>query len=363
MSAYDPKRTLTCVLVATKEVPAELAPTLGEMLNSKNCDEFNLSIQIRGPTLHFVDEAEVTRVLTFPILIDALEAAHRRPKIDVLDGYLGSEKGQYVIRSAADRGRYMATKMFTSFPANLAEGKLPAVQAICVLFDGSDGRPLAVMGGTEITHRRTAADSALGAKFLAPPKPEILLVVGAGEMAQFLVQAHRTVRPSIRRVLIWNRTIERAHALAKKLQQEGLYAEATSNLDAATLAADIITTCTRSHEPLIMGANLRPGTHLDLVGGYTPQTREADDEAARKARVFVDRRESAFDGVGDILQPIANGAIKETDVLGDLYDLAAGKVAGRRSPDDITFFKNAGGGHLDLMTCETVFRQLGKTLG
>jgi ornithine cyclodeaminase len=308
--------------------------------------------------MHFIDEAEVTRVLTFPILIAALEAAHRRPKIDVLDGYLGNEKQQYVIRSAADRGRYFATKMFTSTPANRADGKLPAVQAICVLFDGSNGRPLAVMGGTEITHWRTAADSALGCKFLAPPNPAVLLVVGAGDMAH----AHHTVRPSIRRVLIWNRTVDRAVALSKKLQQEGIDAEPTPNLDAATSGADIITTCTRSHEPLIKGANLRPGTHLDLVGGYTPQTREADDEAAQNARVFVDRRESAFEGVGDILQPIANGAIKETDVLGDLYDLAAGKVAGRRSPDDITFFKNAGGGHLDLMTCETVLQQLGKTL-
>jgi ornithine cyclodeaminase/alanine dehydrogenase-like protein (mu-crystallin family) len=312
--------------------------------------------------MHFVDEAEVTRVLTFPVLIAALEAAHRRPKIDVLDGYLGNEKQQYVIRSAADRGRYFATKMFTSTPANLAEGKFPAVQAICVLFDGSNGCPLAVMGGTEITHWRTAADSALGAKFLAPPNPAVLLVVGAGDMAHFLIRAHRTVRPSIRQVLVWNRTIDRAVVLAKKLQQEGIDAEPTPNLDAATSAADIITTCTRSHEPLIKGANLRPGTHLDLVGGYTPQTREADDEAAQKARVFVDRRESALDGVGDILQPIANGAIKETDILGDLYDIVAGKVAGRHSPSDITFFKNAGGGHLDLMTCETVFQQLGKTL-
>jgi ornithine cyclodeaminase len=117
-----------------------------------------------------------------------------------------------------------------------------------------------------------------------------------------------------------------------------------------------------SHAPLIKGANLRPGAHLDLVGGYTPQTREADDEAARRARVFVDRRESAFHGVGDILQPIAHGVIKETDVLGDLYDLVTGSVKGQQAASDITFFKNAGGGHLDLMTCEVVFQQLGKNL-
>ena len=98
--------------------------------------------------------------------------------------------------------------------------------------------------------------------------------------------------------------------------------------------------------------------HLDLVGGYTPADAGSRRRSARRARVFVDRRETAFHGVGDILQPIANGAIKESDVLGDLYDLAPGKVAGRLSPTDITFFKNAGGGHLDLMTAEVVYRQV-----
>ena len=198
--------------------------------------------------------------------------------------------------------------------------------------------------------------SALGAKLLAPENTQTLLVVGAGAMAPFLVRAHRTARPSLRRVIIWNRTAERAAALAASLCGEGIEAETTTDLDVATRAADVITTCTRAHAPLIKGVNLRPGTHLDLVGGYTSQTREADDEAARRARIFVDRRESVFHGVGDILQPIASGAITENDVLGDLYDLAKG-AAGRRSASDITLFKNAGGGHLDLMTCEVVFER------
>lgn len=308
--------------------------------------------------MHFVTEADVARVLSFPVLVAALEDAHRRPKIDVLDSYLGDEAAQYVIRSAVDHGRYMASKMYTSFPANLATGQLPAVQAMCVLFDGADGRPLAVIDGTTITHWRTAADSALGAKLLAPAEPETLLIVGAGKISHWLVRAHRAVRPSLRRVLIWNRSRDRADALAERLTQEGLQASVVSDLDAAAAQADVISSCTRSHAPLIKGACLKPGTHLDLVGGYTPQTREADDEAASRARVFVDRRETAFDGVGDILQPIASGAISEADVLGDLYDLASGRVEGRTAATDITFFKNAGGGHLDLIACETVYRRL-----
>jgi ornithine cyclodeaminase len=160
-------------------------------------------------------------------------------------------------------------------------------------------------------------------------------------------------------VLVWNRTKQRAEELAALLAKEEVDAEAIADLEGATRAADIISTCTRSHVPLVKGANLRHGIHLDLVGGYTRETREADDEAARRALIFVDRRESAFDGVGDILQPIESCAIGEADVLGDLYDLVGGSVRGRRSPSDITFFKNAGGGHLDLMTAEVVFRLLG----
>jgi ornithine cyclodeaminase len=309
--------------------------------------------------MRFVDAAEVRRLLSFPVLVDVLEAAHRRPKIDVLDGMLGSERQLYFVRSAVDAGRFMASKLITSFPENQARAGLPAVQAVCILFDGTNGTPLAVIDGTEVTYWRTAADSALGARLLARPDAAVLLVVGAGEMSRWLARAHCSVRPSLQRVLIWNRTPQRAAAVAGSLAQEGIAAEAAGDLDTATRTADIITTCTRSHDPLVKGALLKPGTHLDLVGGYTPDTREADDEAARRALVFVDRRESAFHGVGDILGPIASGAIREADVLGDLYDLVPGRVPGRRSPGDITFYKNAGGGHLDLMTCEVVYRLLG----
>jgi ornithine cyclodeaminase/alanine dehydrogenase-like protein (mu-crystallin family) len=278
--------------------------------------------------------------------------------MQIQDALLGSEHEQYLVRHAVDRGRFFASKLITSFPANLSNGRVPAVQAVCVLFDGTDGRPLVAMDGTEITYWRTAADSALGAKLLAPAEPGTLLVVGAGQLCRWLVRAHCAVRPSIRRVLVWNRTRQRAADAVAGLTAEGFQAEVCDDLEAATRVADIISACTRSHVPLVKGVNLRPGVHLDLVGGYTPQTREADDEAARRSLVYVDCRESAFAGVGDILLPIANGSIRESDVLGDLYDLASGAAAGRRSPGDTTLFKNAGGGHLDLMTAEVVYRRL-----
>jgi ornithine cyclodeaminase len=311
--------------------------------------------------MRFVTADEIRAALSFESLVDALQAAHRRPRMAVEDGLLGQEQALYFVRSAVDPGRHMLSKLITSFPANLAGGRLPAVQAVCVLFDGRDGRPLAVLDGTEITYWRTAADSALGARLLAPARPRTLLVVGAGEMSTRLVQAHRAVRPSLEQVLVWNRTFERARRVAAALREDGVDAQPVADLAEATPRADVVAACTRSHEPLVRGALLKPGTHLDLVGGYTPATREADDDAARRARVFVDRRESAFHGVGDILQPIASGAIREEDVLGDLYDLVGENVEGRRSADDITFFKNAGGGHLDLMTAAFVYERLAQT--
>jgi ornithine cyclodeaminase len=307
--------------------------------------------------MRMIDAAEIRKVLSFPILIDALAAGHRRARLEVQDGLLGSEQAQYLVRHAVDPGRYMASKLVTSFPANLTHGRLPAVQAVCILFDGKDGRPLALIDGTELTYWRTAADSALGARLLANPELETMLVVGAGQVSRWLVRAHCAARPSLRRILVWNRTAARAAETAASLRQEGFAAEATSDLDGATRVADLISTCTRSHDPLVEGALLKRGVHLDLVGGYTPQTREADDEAASRSLIFVDRREFAFAGVGDILGPIESGAISAADVLGDLYDLVSGAVPARRSETDITLFKNCGGGHLDLMTAVTIFER------
>jgi len=305
--------------------------------------------------MRFVDGAEIRRLLSFPKLVAALEEGHRRPPMEIADSFMGEEKALYLVRNAVDAGRLMGSKLVTSFPANIG-GKLPAVQAVVVLFDGTDGRPLAVMDGTEITYWRTAADSALAARYLAPKRPETLLVVGAGEMSRWLARAHRSVRPSLKRVLVWNRTAERAEAVAAELRREGAAAEAVSDLDSAIGAAEVISCCTRTHRPLVQGRLLRPGTHLDLVGGYTAKHREADDDAVRRARVFVDRRETAGD-TADIIDPLKNGTLAEDGIQGDLHAIVDGR-AGRRSEEEITLFKNGGGAHLDLMTAALVWREL-----
>lgn len=301
--------------------------------------------------MRFIDARTISDVLTYPILIDAIERAHRRPRIAMQDVMLPMGADHYFTRHAVDAGRYLASKLITSFPGNRARDDLPTVQAVCVLFDGTNGTALAVLDGTEITYWRTSADSALASKLLSREDAQTLLVVGAGAMSRWLIAAHRAVRPSLSRVLVWNRDHDRARALCDELDG----AEPVSDLDGALGIADIVTCATGSRTPLISGALLRPGTHLDLVGSHSADTREADDDSLRRGRVFVDHHEAALH-TGDLIGPIASGAISAEDVLADLYDLVPGRVAGRLSPNDITVFKNAGGGHLDLIACETVYR-------
>ena len=171
--------------------------------------------------------------------------------------------------------------------------------------------------------------------------------------------AYLAVRPSLRRVVIWNRSAEKAGALAERLAFLEVDLEATGDLEAAVRAADVISCATGATAPLIGGAWLQPGSHLDLVGGFMPEMREADDEACRRARIHVDSRWFTLRDCGDIAGPLASGAITEADVLGDLFELCRGEAPGRQNAEEITIFKNAGGGHLDLMTARHIAAQVG----
>ncbi len=226
---------------------------------------------------------------------------------------------------------------------------LPSIQGLFVLFDPADGRVLAVIDGAAITAWKTAADSALGCRYLSRPDARHLLMVGAGGMATPLIQAHMSVRPAIERVTLWNRTPMHAQALAARLRAAGLEVEVAVELAAAVAAADVISVATRSETPVIRGEWLRPGVHLDLVGAFTPSMREADDAAIRRGRLFVDARETTLSHIGELMIPIERGVIGADDVIADLYDLAAG-FAWQRAAEDITIYKNGGGAHLDLMT-------------
>jgi ornithine cyclodeaminase/alanine dehydrogenase-like protein (mu-crystallin family) len=302
-----------------------------------------------------LDGDDVARLLPHGDLVDALAEGHRgEPSTSrrVVFGPEGSDEA-FLGLPAWQPGEAIGVKLVTVFPANPAAGR-PSVQAVYVLFDGSTGDPVALIDGTELTYRKTAADSGLGARFLAREDATTLLMVGAGGLARHLIAAHLAIRPSLERVLVWNRTRSKAEAVAAAV---GAGAVVVDSLADAVPEAGVISTATMTAEPLVEGRWLRPGTHLDLVGAFRPDHREVDDEAVLRAELYVDHREAPLTEGGDLAIPLAAGRITAADVRADLYELCRGEVPGRTDPDAITLFKNGGGGHLDLMTASFLWRR------
>lgn len=248
--------------------------------------------------------------------------------------------------------RYVGVKIVGVFPGNNANG-LPAIQPTYVLSSGTTGEPYGVVDGAELTRRRTTAASALAASYLARPDASRLLVVGAGKIAEVLPAAYRSVLP-IDQVQVWNRTPERAAALAGQLRTEGLTAEQVPDLEAAVRDADVVSCATLSTAPLVSGSWLSPGTHLDLIGSFTRETRETDDEALRRATCFIDT-EAALEESGDLIGPIESGALTAEGVAATLTDLTAGTHPGRTSADEVTLFKSVGTALEDLAAAALIF--------
>ncbi|MGO8919396.1 MAG: ornithine cyclodeaminase family protein [Stellaceae bacterium] len=290
--------------------------------------------------------SEVVAALDFPDLVEALRqmfrssnvvaAAPQRLAIDVP----GGREGTLLIMPAWQAGRHLGIKLLTHFPGNATRDQA-TLMGQYLLFDAASGKPLALFDGPALTARRTAAASALAASYLARPDCERLVMAGAGALASHLIDAHASVRP-ICNVLVWSRNPDRAARLARRLTRRSLKVAPTDDLQRAVGGAHIICCATPSREPLIKGHWLPLGVHIDLVGGCTPETREADDDTMRRARIFVDSRERALAEAGDIVAPIASGAISVDDIAGDLFELTRGSCAGRRFEDEITLFKSVG---------------------
>jgi ornithine cyclodeaminase len=316
--------------------------------------------------MRFFDGAAVDGALSYPALVDVLEAAFRTGAIAplrhhhtiALDGrpeatLLLMPAWQASAPGAATAGRYLGVKSVTVFPDNASRGK-PAVFGTYLLFSAETGETLAVMDAARLTAWRTGAASALASRYLSRPDSQRLLMVGAGVLAPQLIRAHASVRP-IREVAIWNRSAPRARDLAARLADTGLAITVADDLETAVRSADIVSTATISSEPLVRGAWLRRGTHVDCVGAYRPGMRETDDEVVRRARIFVDTRTGAFGEAGDILQPIKSGVIGKEAVLADLFDLTRGTSTGRRTPEEITLFKSVGAAIEDLAAAVAVY--------
>lgn len=297
-----------------------------------------MSIEIVGP--------EIEPKLDWLKLTEAIEAGHRLPRAEVGDTFLRRRGDTLLTRSAWIDGMGLAVKAATIFPDNPKAG-IPSIDGSVTLYSDADGRPEALVDFKLVTKWKTAGDSLLSARLLARKDAGRILIVGAGAVATSMVEAYGAIFPAAR-FAIWARNPAAARAFADETG-----AEPAADLEQAVRKADVIATATMATSPVIQGAWLRPGTHLDLIGAYRADMREVDDETMRRARLFVDSRATTIHHIGELMQPIASGAIAESDVLGDFYDIASGGFA-RKNDDDITIAKNGGGAHLDLITARYI---------
>jgi ornithine cyclodeaminase len=249
----------------------------------------------------------------------------------------------------------LGVKLVTVMPEAAQRGA-GTVQASYLLLDRTTGQPRALIDGEALTSRRTAAASALAAQLLARPDAQRLLVVGAGRLAPWMGQAHVALRPDLTHVDVWGRSADAAEVVVETLREEGIDAEVALDLRHAVEQADVITCATTAREPLLHGAWLKPGAHVDLVGAFRRDMREADDATILRARVFVDTFAGALAEAGDLTQPIERGVVAREHVRGELAQLLRGEVEGRLHRDDITLFKSVGSALEDLAAAALVVR-------
>lgn len=288
-------------------------------------------------------DAQRLRALTpWPKLIDALQSAFREPcEVPERLHFDICGVGSLIIMPAWRHNGFLGVKIVQVFPGNSNIAK-PTVHGMYMLASASSGEVLSLIDAQELTARRTAATSALASRFLSRDSSRRLLIMGTGRLAYEVISAHASVRP-IDHVLIWGRNRERASSLSHRVNDTlNLHAEPVDSLDRAVLQADIISTVTTAIDPILSGRNLRPGTHVDLIGGYTPLMREADDDVMRSAEIYVDRLSSAVREAGDIASPLERGIINRSAIRGDLFGLCTEQVPKRRSEKDITVFKSVG---------------------
>lgn len=305
------------------------------------------------------DAAATARALPFERLVPALQALFAQgcevPARHVHEVPVpGGSPFTSLIMPAWIPGRYYGIKTINIAPGNARRG-LPGLHASYLLCDGATGQPLAVIDGDAITHRRTAAASALAARWLARPDAKHLLVVGAGQIARLLPRAYAAVR-DLEQVSVWARDAEKAQALAGELRAQGLPAQAVTDLAAACTQADIVSCATLATEPVVHGTWLRPGTHLDLIGSFTPAMREADDACFAGASLYLDTEEGLKKS-GELLGPMARGVFGPQDVRGTLATLSRGEATGRASAQERTVFKSVGTALEDLAAAILVYEQ------
>lgn len=297
-----------------------------------------------------IGAADVEHLLNFAALADAIEKGHKLERAQINDSFLRRRNDTLLLRSAWIDGLGIAVKAATIFPGNKQAGLL-SVQGAVTLYDDQSGSLQATLDFDLVTRYKTIGDSYLAARHLARKDTKNILIVGAGRIAQMALRAYGDLFANAQ-FHVWNHKVSGAELLAS--QHDGV--TVVTNLAQAVRHADLVCCATLSSTPLIEGHWLQPGQHLDLIGAFKSDMREADDVALCRSRIFVDSRDTTLHHIGELCIPLATGVIHENDVIADFYDIASGRFA-RQSPEQITLFKNGGGAHLDLITARYILDQ------
>ena len=310
--------------------------------------------------MRHITSEEIDQCLDFPNLVKSLENAFKSHWTTPVRAHhtvtgIGQDKVMLLMPSWTDNQEppFMGVKIATVVPEN-GTRNLPSIFGVYYLMNGHTGEPLVTMDGARLTVWRTAAASALASNYLSRKDSKVLTMIGSGALSPFMIRAHMSVRP-IEEVFLWNHNIRNAHALAEKLRAEGIPVTSHPDLVSAVEKSDIVSAATLTNTPLIFGKWIKPGTHVDTVGAFTPQMRETDDELVSKATIFCDTFDGALKEAGDLVMPISAGVISKDQVVGDLFSLARKTHPGRTKDAEITYFKSVGTALEDLAGAITVW--------
>ncbi|CAK8573412.1 unnamed protein product [Lathyrus sativus] len=334
--------------------------------DQKTTNETTNTVSSSSSSPIFISTENLRTILTHQILMNHIDS--NLPKVStflqtpIRQHYNLSPSSSLLLMpswSSSSSFPYVGVKLVTHFPQN-SSINLPGVQGSYVLFNSTTGQTLASMDSTELTLYRTSCVSGLASRYLSRDDSEVLVMVGAGSLAPHLIRAHFSARPSLRKVLIWNRTVEKAEALAEKLRESdefslsGMSFEGCGCLDEVVGFGDIVSCATNSETALVKGERLKVGAHLDLVGSFKPSMKECDDEALKRGKVFVDN-EAALVEAGELVGAFERGVIKEDEIEANLVELIKGDKVGRRSSEEITVFKSVGSAVVDMLAAQFVY--------
>ncbi|MDC4267548.1 ornithine cyclodeaminase [Acinetobacter baumannii] len=307
--------------------------------------------------MNFLNYDQAKDILNWHEAIEALRLGHEKPKATLHDSLIGPKDGMLLNRMARIEGLGYGIKAESVFNGNASIG-LPNTHGVVVVYSSENGILRGLVDSHIITDLKTAADSVLGATLLARPDSKHLVIIGAGRVAHNLAHAYSALFPQLKKISIWSRRLNQSQALVKKLDGLSVPVVAASDLQLALSTADIVSSATMAQQPILKADWIRSGTHIDLIGAFTPDMREADDQLIAASQLYVDNLETTWN-IGEIVIPIANGKISKDHIRGDLYRLVNSNSENFRNQYDITVFKNGGGAHLDLMIADAMLKKLG----